>query len=66
MVFENNEEETDLKSRDKGKEDHSHSQQIKLKNFTVSLWDTRKEVLHPISIAVEDMVNSPKDIILNK
>ena len=32
-------EETDLKSRDEGKESHSHSQQIKLNNFTVSLWD---------------------------
>ena len=39
--------------KDKGKEDHSHSQQIKLNNFTVSLWDIRKEVLYPISIAFE-------------
>ena len=37
VVFENKEEETDLKSSDKGKEDHNHSQQIKLNNFTVSL-----------------------------
>ena len=45
--------ETDLKSRDEGKEDHSHSQQIKLNNFTVSLWDMRREVLYPISIAMK-------------
>ena len=53
MVFENREEEKDLKSRNKGKEDHSHSQQIKLNNFTISLLDMRKEVLYPISIAIE-------------
>ena len=47
------ERETDLKSRDEGKEDHGLSQQIKLNNFTVSLWDKRKEVLYPISIAME-------------
>ena len=29
--------ETDLKSRDEGKEDHGHSKQTKLNNFTVSL-----------------------------
>ena len=39
--------------REKGKEDHGHSQQIKLNNFTFSLWDKRKEVLYPISIAME-------------
>ena len=43
----------DLKSRNKGKEEHRHSQQIKLNNFTVSFLDMRKEVLHPISIAIK-------------
>ena len=38
MVFENKEEETDVKSSNKGKDDQSHSHQIKLNNFTVSLW----------------------------
>ena len=34
MVYEKKKErETDLKSRDGGKEDHGHSQQIKLNNF---------------------------------
>ena len=28
----------------KEKEHHGHSQQIKLNNFTVSLWDKRKEI----------------------
>ena len=51
--FENKEEEKDLKSRDKVKEDHSNSQQIKSNNFTASLWDTRKEILYPISITIE-------------
>ena len=41
-----------------GKEDHSHFQRIKLNNFTASLWDTRKEVLYPISIAVEAVMLS--------
>ena len=41
VVYENKERETDLKSRDEVTEDHSHSQQIKLNNFTVSLWDKR-------------------------
>ena len=36
----------------KKKEDHGHSQQIKLYNFTVSLFDKRK-VLYLISIAIE-------------
>ena len=44
LEVENKEEETDLKPRDKGKEDHSHFQPIKLNNFTVSHWDTRKEL----------------------
>ena len=39
------EREADLKIRDEGKEDHSHSQQIKLNNFNVSLWDKRKEIV---------------------
>ena len=53
-VYENKEKETDLKSRDKGKEDRSHSQQIKLNNFNVSFLDERKEVL------LKDLVyNSP-------
>ena len=47
------ERETDLKSKDEGKEDHGHSQQIKLGNFTVNLWYKRKKVLYPISIAME-------------
>ena len=55
MVFENKEEETDLKSRDKRKEDYSHSQQLIWNNFTVSLWDMRKEVLYPISIAIAEL-----------
>ena len=53
VVFEHKEEETDLKARDKEKEDHSHFQQIKLNKFTVSLWHTRKEVLYPITIAIK-------------
>ena len=47
--------ETDLKSRDREKEDHSHSQQIKLNNITVSLWDKRKVVLYPYLIAMETL-----------
>ena len=43
-VYEIKEKETDLKSRDKGKEDHTHSHQIKWNNFTFSHWDKRKEV----------------------
>ena len=43
VVFEYKEEETNLKSSDKGKEDHSHSQPIKLNYFTVSLaWGHEK------------------------
>ena len=42
-----------LKIGDNLKEDHHHSQQIKLKNFNVSLWDKRKEILNPIPIAIE-------------
>ena len=53
VVFENREEEEDLKSRNKGKEDHSYSQQIKLNTLTVSFLDMRKEILYPISIAIE-------------
>ena len=51
MVYRNvkRERHTDLKIRDKGKEDHGHSQQIKLNNFNVSLWDKREEILYPIS-----------------
>ena len=64
--FENKVEETNLKSRDKWKEDHSHSQQNKFNNFTVSLWDTRKEVLHPISIATEAMCITSCMFYLNK
>ena len=36
-----------LKIRDEGKEDHGHSQQIKLNDFNVSLWDKRKKILNP-------------------
>ena len=50
MDYEKYEKETHLKKRDsKGKEDHRHCQQIKLNNFTVSLWDKKTEVLYPIS-----------------
>ena len=52
VVYENKERETDLKSTDEGKEDHGRSQQIKLNNFAVSLWDKRREVLYPISILI--------------
>ena len=41
--------ETDLKIWNEGKEDQGHSQQIKLNNFNISLWDKRKEILYPIS-----------------
>ena len=51
LVYEKVKKETDLKIWDEGKEDHDHSQQIKLNNFTVSLWDKRKEILYPISTA---------------
>ena len=47
------ERDTDLKTWDEGKEDHGHSQQIKLNNFNISLWDKRKEILYPISIATK-------------
>ena len=53
LVYENVKTETDLKIQDEGKEDHGHSQQIKLNNFAVSLWDKRKEILYPISTATE-------------
>ena len=46
------ERETDLKKWDEGKEDHGHSQQIKLNNFTVSL-GTRERKSYPISTATE-------------
>ena len=42
VVYENKERETDLNSRDERKEDHGHFQQIKLNNFTVSLWDYQR------------------------
>ena len=35
------------------KRDHSHSQQIKVNNFAVSLWVKRRENLNPISIATK-------------
>ena len=57
MVYGNKETETDLKSKYEGKEDPGHSQQIKVNSFTVSLLDKRREVLYPISIAME-AVNS--------
>ena len=41
MVYENKETESDLKPRDEGKENYDHSQQIKLNNLTVSLWDKK-------------------------
>ena len=44
LVYENKDRKTDLKSRDEGKRDDGHSQQIKLNNSTVSLWDKRKDV----------------------
>ena len=50
-VYENKEREKHRESRNEGKEGHCHSQQIKQNNFTVSLWDKRKEVLYPISSA---------------
>ena len=53
LVYENVKTERDLKIRDEGKEDHDHSQQIKLNNFAVSLWNKRKEILYPISTATE-------------
>ena len=53
LVYENVKTERDLKIRDEGKEDHDHSQQIKLNNFAVSLWNKRKEMLYPISTATE-------------
>ena len=52
VVYENKENKFEFK-RWKKKEDHGHSQQIKLYNFTVSLWDKRKEVLYLISFAME-------------
>ena len=42
--------------RDRGKEDHGHSQQIKLNNFNISLCDKRKEFLYPISIEREKQI----------
>ena len=42
-----------LKTWDEGKEDHGHSQQIKLNTFNISLWDKRKEILYPISITTK-------------
>ena len=57
MILVNKEEETDLKSKDEGKEDHNHSQQMKLNTFTVSFWDMRKDVIYPISIEVEVQPN---------
>ena len=51
LIYENVKTDTDLKIRDEGKEDHCHSQQIKLNNFGVSLWDKGKEILYPISTA---------------
>ena len=51
--MESKERDTDLKTWDEGKEDHGHSQQIKLNNFDISLWDKRKEILYPISIATK-------------
>ena len=47
------ERETDLKTWYAGKEDHGHSQQIKLNNSNIILWDKRKEILYPISIATK-------------
>ena len=40
-----------LKIKNEGKEDHSHSQQTKLNNFTDILWGNRHDVRNPISTA---------------
>ena len=48
VVYENKERQTDLKSIHEGKEEHGNSQLINMNNFTVSLWNKRKEVLNPI------------------
>ena len=37
--------------------DHCHSQQIKLNNFNVSLWDKKMEDLYPISTASRAYLN---------
>ena len=58
LVYENVKTERDLKIGDEGKEDHDHSQQIKLNNFVVSLWNKRKEILYPISTATEASISS--------
>ena len=52
-LWKHNKTETDLKIKDEGKEDQGNSQKIKLNNFTVTLWDKRKEILNPISTATE-------------
>ena len=35
------------------KEKKTHSQQVKLNNFNINLWDKRKDIFYPISIATE-------------
>ena len=59
-----------MKTWGEGKEDHGHSQQIKLNNFNISLWDKRKEILYPISIATKALrvifsINPPFTIVYN-
>ena len=39
--------------RHEGKENHNHSKEIKLINFTVSLWDKKADIPNPISTVTE-------------
>ena len=50
-------ERNKFEDRNKGKEDHGNSQQIKLNNFNIRIWDKRKEFLYPISIAMKAYVH---------
>ena len=54
VIYENMKREKQIRQiKDEGRDDHGHSQQIKLNNFTVSLWDKRNEIPHLISTATE-------------
>ena len=41
-----------MKIKDEGKEDHCHSQLIKLNNFTVSLLDKRREIKDLVAMGI--------------
>ena len=64
LVYENVKRETDLiEDMRRRKRRPRPLPTIKLNNFTVSLWDKRKEILYPTSTATELVVCPPFDVV---